>query len=363
MSIDRLKPRSEDLVRVREPELRRCVTAILERSGLTPEDAAEAADVLVMTDLRGVETHGVSNMLRIYVREYRGGGLNAKPGWLVDRETPATAVIDAEMRLGLVVAARAMRLAIEKAKKVGLGAVSVRNAGHFGAMGHHALLAADAGMVGLAYTAVRPWVVPTFAAKAMLGTNPIAIAAPARHEATFLFDAATSVVAGNQVRLAIRLGEPLSPGWVAEHDGTPVTEPAVVQSRKDFLLLPLGSTREQGSHKGYGLGMMVEVLCTLLGGAVPTMLDPGAGATGHFLAYDIEAFTSRAQFEQTMDRMLEALRTAPPAPGHERVLHPGLPEHEAVLDNTAHGIPLHREVVGWFQSITSELGVPPLVTL
>jgi len=205
-------------------------------------------------------------------------------------------------------------------------------------------------------------VVPTFAAKPMLGTNPIAIAAPARREAPMLFDAATSAIAGNKIRLAIRLGSPLLPGWVSDKDGNPITEEKPVFDRDEYYQLPLGGTREQGSHKGYGLALMAEVLSTVLAGALPMMLAPGNGSKNHFAAYDIAAFTDVDHFKDTMDQMLQALRTAPPAPGQERVLYPGLSEFEETQRRRAKGIPLHKEVIEWFAQCTRELGIPNLPT-
>ncbi len=224
MILERFKVPAKDQVLVPEAALRRTVTEIFEKLGVSREDSAEAADVLTMTDLRGVETHGVSNMLRAYVRDYKAGKLNPSPGWRLERQSPATAVIDAEKRLGIIVGPKAMRLAIEKARAVGVGVVTVHNSGHFGAIGHFAMQAAMQDMVGVCFTAAGLHVVPTFASKPLLGTNPIALAAPARHEAPMLFDAATSAIAGNKIRLAMRVGSPLLPGWVTDKDGNPIME-------------------------------------------------------------------------------------------------------------------------------------------
>src|SRR5262247_4253437 len=314
MILERFKVPAKDQVRVSEAALRRTVTQIFEKLGLSKDDAAEGADVLTMTDLRGVETHGVSNMLRQYVRDYRAGKLDPRPGWKVVRQSPATAVIDAERRLGIMVGPKAMRLAMEKARTVGVGVVTVFNSGHFGAIGHYAMQAAQEGMVGVCFTGAGLSVVPTFAAKPLLGTNPIALAAPARHEAPMLFDAATSAIAGNKIRLAIRVGSPLLPGWVTDKDGTPIMEEKPIFNREDVYQAPLGGTREQGSHKGYGFALMAEVLSTVLSGALPTMLAAGSGSKNHFAAYNIAAFTDVDHFKDTMDQMLERLRTATPAP-------------------------------------------------
>ena len=363
MILERFKVPAKDEVRVSEAALRRTVTQIFEKLGVSPDDAAEAADVLTMTDLRGVETHGVSNMLRMYVRDYRAGKLNPAPGWRLTRESPGTAVIDAERRLGVIVGPKAMRLAIDKARAVGVGVVTVFNSGHFGAIGHYAMQAAAQSMVGVCFTGAGLSVVPTFASKPMLGTNPIAIAAPARHEAPMLFDAATSAIAGNKIRLAIRVASPLLPGWVTDKDGVPIMEEKPVFDRDEYYQAPLGGTREQGSHKGYGFALMAEVLSTVLSGALPTMLVPGSGSKNHFAAYNIDAFTDVEQFKTTMDEMLKTLRTAPPAPGQERVLYPGLSEAEELEARRANGIPLHREVLQWFAECAGELGIPALAPM
>jgi L-2-hydroxycarboxylate dehydrogenase (NAD+) len=360
MILERFKVPAKDQVRVSEAALRATVTQIFEKLGVSGEDAAEAADVLTMTDLRGVETHGVSNMLRMYVRDYKAGKLDPRPGWRVVRESPATAVIDAERRLGIIVGPRAMRLAMDKARSAGVGVVTVFNSGHFGAIGHYAMQAAAQDMVGVCFTGAGLSVVPTFASKPLLGTNPIAVAAPARHEAPLLFDAATSAIAGNKIRLAMRLGSPLLPGWVTDREGTPIVEEKPVFDRDEYYQLPLGGTREQGSHKGYGFALMAEVLSTVLSGALPTMLLSGSGSKNHFAAYRIEAFTDLEQFKDTMDAMLRTLRTTTPAQGQERVLYPGLSEAEEIQARRATGIPLHREVVQWFAECAGELGIAPL---
>ena len=197
-----------------------------------------------------------------------------------------------------------------------------------------------------------------------LGTNPIALAAPAGEEPPFVFDAATSVIAGNKLGLASRLGLDLEPGWVADGDGTPLMEPVPAPtdwapgSARRYQQLPLGSTREGGSHKGYGLACMVDILSGILAGSAFGMV-PGRPNFSHMVAaYNIEAFTEIDQFKSLMDDFLRALKDTPPAPGHDRVIVPGQLEVEATQDRQANGIPLHKEVVQWFQDICNELGIP-----
>lgn len=364
MILDRFKVPPGDEVRVAESALRKTVAAIFEKMGVPTEDATIGADVLVMTDLRGVETHGVSNMLRVYVQAYRDGSLNPTPKMRVERETPTTATLDADGGLGIMLGPRAMRMAIDKAKTVGIGVVTLRGSGHLGAVGHHAMLAAEEDMVGVCMTASSGLtVVPTFASQPMFSTNPLSIAAPAGKEAPVYFDIATSAIAGNKIRLAMRVESPLLPGWVADTEGTPLLQETLVKDRSQVIQLPLGGTREQGSHKGYGFALLVEILSTFLCGSTPIMLDRSTASKTHFAAYNIAAFTDVDQFKARMDEMLETLRTCEPAPGEERVLYPGLSEHEELLERRAHGIPLHKEVIQWFGQITDELGLAKLATL
>jgi LDH2 family malate/lactate/ureidoglycolate dehydrogenase len=187
------------------------------------------------------------------------------------------------------------------------------------------------------------------------------MAAPGRNEAPFLFDVATSTIAGNKINLAARIGADLLPGWIADLNGVPNAESVPVPPEfDDYFLLPLGGTRDHGSHKGYGLGMMVEIMGALLSGGTPHMLDSTAWSQHYFSAYNIESFTDVDAFKDKMDRTLKMLRTTKPAPGHERVLYPGLSEHEEEIERRAHGIPLHQEVVQWFDHITSELTLSSL---
>jgi L-2-hydroxycarboxylate dehydrogenase (NAD+) len=358
--LDRFYVPPGDRVKVSEEALRKTVAAIFEGVGVPPDDAAEGANTLVASDLRGVESHGVSNMLRNYVMWFRGGQYNPTPDWKIVRETPGTATIEGDKGLGVIQGPRAMRMAVEKARTVGVGIVVIRNSGHLGAVGHHAMLAAEQDMVGVCMTSAGLRVLPTFGRIPRLGTNPISIAAPAKTEPYLLFDVATSAVAGNKIVLAERVGALMEPAWVAGLDGVPITDSQPVPPRGEFNQLPLGGTREQGSHKGYGLAMMVEVLCTMLSGGVPMMLDSGSGAKHYFAAYNIEAFTDLDEFKEMMDQTLQTLMETPPADGEERVIYPGLPEHEHEVDRKANGIPLHTEVIEWFDLITNELGIASL---
>ncbi len=347
-----------DAVRVDEARLRATTQAIFEAVGVPPEDAALATDVLLLADLRGVESHGVSNMLRVYVRLYREGVLNPRPEWRVVRESPAGANVYADRGLGIIVAPRAMEIAIQKARQTGVGMVTVHHGGHAGMIAYHAMMPLRHDMVGMATTAAGSLMLPTFGREPRLGTNPIAFAAPAGQEAPFVFDAATTVIAGNQITAARRLGKLLPPGVIADPEGTPIMEPS--QPPDEYrLMLPLGSTRAAGSHKGYGLACIVEILGSLLSGVRCIALTGRHVANEFVCAIDVNAFCDVADFKRNMDDFLRELRTTPPAPGHDRVYYAGLLEAETEADRRRNGIPLHREVLAWFDAICDELGVTP----
>ncbi len=360
--LERFHVPATDEVRVSEEALRSTTESIFLALGIPEEDARQGADVLIYADMRGVESHGVSNMLRVYVNQYQNGDLDPNGSFTILQERPSTAAIDGGNTLGIFQGPKAMRIAIEKARATGAGIVTVRNVGHTGAVGYHAMLAADQDMIGVSLTAGGALVAPTFGSEARLGTNPIAVAAPTGSKPAFLYDAATSVVAGNKLTIASRLGVPLHEGWIASWNGAPIMEEMFLPERGQYLMLPLGSTREMSSHKGYGLAVINEILCSILGSTLPSMLDPDSGSKQFLAAYDIGAFGDVDQFKESMDQMLDKLVSTPPAPGHERVIYPGLAEDEELEERSRMGIPLHPEVIEWFESVCSDLGVPALVT-
>ena len=360
--LERFKVPEDIAIRVREKDLRATVEGIFRKMGMPDDHAVEAADVLVLADLRAVETHGVSNMLRLYVEQFANGHINPRPQPRVIRESAATANIDGDRGLGCAIGPAAMRMAIEKAGKCGVGAVVMTNGRHYGMAAYYAMQALEHDMIGLSMTVGGTVMAPTWGAEPMLGANPIGVAAPARDEPPFVFDASTTAVAGNKVQLARRLGQPLLGGWVTDAEGTPIMkETAAPENWQESMLLPLGGTREIGSHKGYGLSLMVDVLSGVLSGTGPGFMNKGT-SSHHFLAYKIDAFVDVDWFKDTMDVYLKALKETPPAPGHDRVLYAGLPEHEDYHDRIENGIPLHPEVVAWFRDTCSELEIPWTLT-
>ncbi len=346
---------SDDIaVRVQSDDMRTTVENIFRHLGLPSQDAQRSADALLYADLHGIDSHGVSNMLRFYVGLLQKGTINPAPVMKVITDAPAVATVDSDNGLGLTVGPQAMHLAMEKAETCGIGAVAVANGQHFGAAGYHAQLALERDMIGVAMTQGGVYMLPTYGATSMLGVNPIGFAAPARGEAPFIFDASTSSVAVNKIILARRLGVNIPGSWIANTDGTPVMEEGPPPD--DFRMLPVGGTREIGSHKAYGLAVMADILCGLLSGGGPGFANR-EHVCHHFIAYRIDAFTDIEAFKDNMDLYMKGLRECDPAPGHERVLYAGLPEYETYQDRSVNGIPYHPEVIQWFRKKTAELGV------
>ena len=356
--LKQLKIPVTDQVRVPHDSLRRTVAAFFEYMGETPEGARVAANTLVVADLRGVESHGVSNMMPYYLQYYTDGRINSNSNWRIVRDHKAVATIDADKGLGILLGPMAMDMAIRKAKDTGVGVVTLFNAGHSGAIGVHAMMALEHDMVGMVHTAGGARVVPTFAADAMLGTNPIALAAPARNEPPFVFDAATCVVAHNKIRHAQRIKARIPAGWIADENGEPIMVESDPPDHDFPKILPVGSTREAGSHKGYGLAMINYILASVLSGGLPSFVHKTNDNEHYFAAYDIAAFTDVDRFKDNMDLTLRTLREARPAPGHDRVLYAGLLDFEEEQDRLANGIPLHREVVEWLDGISERFGLP-----
>ncbi len=318
--------------------------------GCSPADAITATKALLSADLRGIDSHGVAR-LSGYVRLWEVKRVNSNPQMTIIHETPSTAVVDGDRGLGLVVAPFAMKIAIEKAKQAGTGWVSVQNSNHFGIAGHHAMMALEHDMIGMAMTNASPLVAPTFSVDKMLGTNPICVAAPAGKEPAFVADFATTTAANGKLEILQRKNKETPLGWVQDAEGNSSTDANIL--KKGGALLPLGGDREHGSNKGYALGAIVDIFSALLSGAnyapwVPPFpayvpmpaQQPGKGI-GHFLgAMRIDAFRPAEDFKKNMDHWIEGFRNATPVAGQEKVLVPGDPEREAEAERMKNGIPL-----------------------
>ena len=337
------------------------------KMGCSNEDAHLASTVLLSADLRGIDSHGIARLVG-YVRLWEAGRINLTPNIKIVHETPSTAVVDGDKGLGLVVAPKAMQIAMNKAKQVGTGWVSVKNSNHFGIAGYHAMMALSQDMIGIAMTNASALVAPTYAAEKMLGTNPIAVAVPAGNEFPFVADFATTTAANGKLEIAQRNNEPIPTGWAQDAEGNPSNDAHIL--KKGGALLPLGSEKELGSHKGYALGSIVDIFSAVLSGAsfgpwappfpayVP-MPDnmPGEGL-GHFLgAMRIDAFRPAQDFKSNMDIWLNRFRNAKPSEGHERVYVAGDMERNMEIVRMKEGIPLVKDVVSDLLSLSNKFSI------
>lgn len=335
--------------------------------GCSEKDAGTATSVLLSADLRGIDSHGVARLIG-YIRLWETGRINATPEIQVVHETPSTAVVDGDAGLGLVVAPYAMQIAIDKAAIAGTGWVSVRNSNHFGIAGCHAMMALQHDMIGMAMTNASALVAPTFSVERMLGTNPIAVAIPAGEQPPFVADFATTTAANGKLEILQRKNEDAPLGWVQDKEGHDSTDAGIL--KKQGALLPLGSDREHGSHKGYALGSIVDIFSAVLSGGsygpwappfpayVPMPENmPGKGLGHFFGAMRIDAFRPANEFKTHMDNWISRFRSAQPAPGHEKVLIPGDPEREAEASRKNEGIPLPESVVADLTEVAGKLGI------
>lgn len=323
--------------------------------GCSNEDATIAATSLLSADLRGVDSHGVARLVG-YVRLWEVERVNTSPDIKIIHETPSTGVVDGDRGLGLVVAPAAMNFAIEKAKQVGSGWISVQNSNHFGIAGHHAMMALPHDMIGIAMTNASPLVAPTFSKDRMLGTNPIAVAIPAGKEAAFVADFATTTAANGKLEILQRKNKHAPNGWVQTKDGLPSSN--ANELKDGGSLLPLGGDREHGSHKGYMLGSIVDIFSGVLSGAnfgpwvppFPAYLAmpefmPGKGIGHFFGAMRIDAFRKADDFKNDMDRWIQSFKNAKTIDGFDRVIIPGEPEIETEKQRMKEGILLPASVV------------------
>ncbi|MBC7937295.1 MAG: Ldh family oxidoreductase [Rhizobacter sp.] len=341
--------------------------SVFEKIGCTEKDAETAAKVLLSADLRGVDSHGVAR-LSGYVRLWEAKRVNATPIIRIIHETPSTAVVDGDSGLGLVVAPFAMQVAIDKAKNVGTGWVSVQNSNHFGIAGIHAMMALEHDMIGIAMTNASALVAPTFSIEKMLGTNPIAVAIPAGKEQPFVADFATTTAANGKLEILQRKNKPTPAGWVQKKDGSPSNNAS--ELKEGGALLPLGGDKEHGSHKGYMLGSIVDIFSGVLSGAnygpwvppFPAYIPmpenmPGKGIGHFFGAMRIDAFRTASDFKDNMDQWIHRFKTAKTVQGEEAVIIPGEPEIAMEADRRAHGINLLQPVVDDLNVLSEKFGV------
>ncbi len=341
--------------------------AVFKSIGCSDEHAATATQTLLSADLRGIDSHGVAR-LSGYVRLWEAKRINATPDIKIVYQTSSTATIDGDAGLGLVVAPFAMQVAIDKAKLAGTGWVSVMNSNHFGIAGYHAMMALQHDMIGMAMTNASALVAPTFSVEKMLGTNPIAVAIPANEQPAFVADFATTTAANGKLEILQRKNADTPDGWVQDKDGNPSNNAHALKT--GGALLPLGSDREHGSHKGYALGSIVDIFSAVLSGAsygpwappFPAYIAmpenmPGKGLGHFFGAMRVDAFRPADEFKNHMDNWIARFRDAKPADGHDKVLIPGDPEREMQAIRLTEGIPLLESVAADLKITGNKFGV------
>jgi LDH2 family malate/lactate/ureidoglycolate dehydrogenase len=355
---------------VTESDLRIFTKNIFLAIGCSDEHAALATDVLVRADLRGIDSHGVARLTG-YVRLWEKKRINTRPDIRVVHETPTTAIVDGGAGLGLVTAPYAMKIAIQKAEQYGSGWVAIRNSNHFGIAGYHALMAVEKDMIGYAMTNASPLVAPTFSNERMLGTNPMCYAFPAGKYPPVVVDMATSAAANGKLEIAQRSGKQVPEGWIQDKAGNYTTDPHALKSGGS--LLPLGSDREHGSHKGFGLSAVVDILSGVLSGAnygpwVPPFVsflepptDPVGTGIGHFVgAMRVDGFRPVNEFKDNLDNWIARFKSASTIDPNQKVIIPGEPEREAEIDRKQNGIPLVDAVVNDLNELAEKLKVSPL---
>ncbi len=336
-------------------QLKQFAIDIFLKINCSKSEATLAAEVLLNADLRGIDSHGLAR-LSGYVRLWEAKRINSTPNVQVIHETPSTAVVDGDGGLGLVVAPKAMQIAIEKAKNVGTGWVAVKNSNHFGIAGHHAMMALEHDMIGMAMTNASPLVAPTFSVERLLGTNPICVAIPAGEQPAFVADFATTTAANGKLEILQRKNQDAPEGWIQKKDGSISTN--ANELKDGGALVPLGSDREHGSHKGFCLGAWVDIFSAVLSGAnygpwVPPFVsflappsDPVGDGIGHFFgAMRVDAFRTTKDFKHHMDNWITRFRAAKTIEGQDHLIIPGDPERESEKERRKNGIPLNDKVV------------------
>lgn len=348
--------------------LRDFTTEVFLSYGVPREDAELASGVLSLSDLRGIDSHGVAR-LHTYCEMLDAGRINPKPNIKIIRERHSIASVDGDNGLGLVVGPKANEIAMDKAAAHGSGWVSVSHTNHFGIAGYYVLEALKRDLIGMAMTNSTKLVAPLWGAERMLGTNPIAMAFPGFEEPPVVIDMATSAVAYGKIEIQNRKNQKLPAGWAIDSAGNLTNEPQAMINGGSML--PLGSTREAGGHKGYCLASMVDVLCCVLSGAnwgpfaPPFTLQQdipdryvGKGIGHFFGAWDIDGFIDLTEFKKQIDEWIRVFRNTKPQPGQEGVLIPGDPEREAHKEREVNGIPVIDKVVVDLKDVSRMSGVP-----
>lgn len=357
-------------VRTTADDEHRFIHEALATVGVLNADASIVADVLLAADVRGIESHGIARLRWFYVDRMRMGTIEKRPQTAILRESDTALALDAGNGLGHPVSVRAMERTIAKARENGLCFTTVRNSNHYGIAGYYAMMALDENMIGISSTDSIHFAVSTFGAEKMQGTNPFAFAIPAATEPAFVLDFATTTVTYGKLEVYERMGKPLLPGWAVDRHGAPTLDPT--EARHLGALLPLGGFGTGGGgHKGYGLGVLSEILCGVLAGGtfgkdlsqIEGPEHPG-GSTGHFFAaLRIDALRDPSAFKADMDRELQAYKSSRPGPGQTRVYVAGEIEHENEIRSRREGVSHLPKVWEDLDALAAELRIRPLARI
>lgn len=344
------------------------MVSAFEKIGVPLEDAKVCADVLMESDRRGIESHGCNRFKPIYIDRINAG--IQKPVTKIDvlRETPTTAVLDANDGMGMVVSKKAMQMAIDKAKKYGMGMVAVRNSTHYGIAGYYTTMASDAGMIGITGTNARPSIAPTFGVENMLGTNPLTFGIPTDEEFPFVLDCATSITQRGKIEYYSKIGKDTPEGMVVGRDGKPKTDSTQILTdltTQKAALAPLGGIGEElAGYKGYGYATVVEILSAALQAGNFLKMLSGKDENGKlvpyhlghfFIAIDTEAFMGLETFKKTAGDILRDLRNSEKAPGEERIYTAGEKEYLVWLERKDKGVPINEAVQNDIKTVNKML--------
>lgn len=346
------------------------LAAIFRAWGFRESDIADIVTLMVESDLRGIDSHGVGK-IKLYEKHFRAGKINPTPDMRFVRDLPSIALLDADNGMGHLASKRGMEKAIAMADDTGIGAVAVTHSYHIGACGIYSGMAAEKGFIGIASTgATSLTMVPTFGRMSRLPTNPMAFAAPAKRNPPFSLDMATTTVAAGKIDIARWQGKKMPVGWAMNDEGHPETDPVAAQKVEPKRLTPLGGSRPLGSHKGYGLSTMIETLVTVLSGASSAGRSLKTWQAGDyvdvgqfFLALDPAFFRGDdTAFEKDMDRLIDYLHATPPADPAQKVLVPGDPEHAARAERVTTGIPVSEAVCREVREVAEGAGARYFLT-
>ncbi len=345
--------------------------AAFEAKGVPPEDAAICAEVLMESDRRGIESHGVNRFKPIYIDRIDAGILSPVTEFEIVKETPTTAVVDGHNGMGMVIGHRCMTMAIEKAKQYGLGMVAARNSTHYGIAGYYATMATQQEMIGMTGTNARPSIAPTFGVENMMGTNPLTFGIPTDEEFPFVLDCATSIVQRGKIEFYEREGMPTPAGTVIGRDGSAMTDSGAILKALvagEAALAPLGGIGEDlAGYKGYGYAAVVEILSAALQAGSFMKALTGLDADGNkipyplghfFLAIDTNAFVGAESFKKTAGDICRALRASEKAPGCERIYTAGEKEYLTWLERRDKGVPVGAAVQKELVAVRDALNLP-----